>query len=258
MRTKNFLFALTLPILALSSCSVELSEHVRAFLNALKPSQAQSSVDGATYTLKEDYYVRLIDEEGTYYYEEEGRTGGYTEEFSLTFIADQYAYRIEETWDGDAVTEDEDLGFRLYSRTTTLTSSEDGSTWIKTTVSRGLSGQSATSVDEDLLSGNAKDEVVNLLMGQYNDAYSGGLYYGDYLRTYSKNFGDRMSVTDDGEYLVFDPPAQGVSEDSENFYDLMIKVNTLGFMEERTVLAYDETEEQFAVQESSATYRYID
>ena len=259
---RNILFSLLLPITLLVSCKSNIPEPLNSFLLGFTPQRAAKAVRTVAYDYVEHHYERVVAADGSYEFGEE--IGSYTNHTTLNNDEEDYGYTIEETWSGATITESDELGFAPVYRYTELSRVPDTDSWTLTTTTRGAEGQENNALNEDLASGNARTYVLTYLYGS-EDYYTGGFYYGDFLRTQSRRFSQYMNFpTDEAgnvtsyDELVYDPPASLVEEGKETYFDLYLLVDELGMVKERTMLGYDGDKQRFALGETVATYTYFE
>lgn len=268
MRFKRSI-ALLSSALVLCSCT-SIPEDIRTFLYAMDASQAWSTITEATYTYGETHYepqrdedgeVILADDDGNVLVGEE--IGGATRTLELySGGTDYYAYTTEESYWGTAISLDSTAGFYVTYETAELSRVEDGDseTWMLTTYMSGYddSGaeQSYTDIQTELASGNAADEVYALLIGNDTDyGITGGLWYGQFLRTDSRIYAQYMTVDESADKLTLVTPAMGiVSEKVPSWVIFELTVDNQGMLLYRKTTAYDATTELLNISEMEASY----
>ena len=258
---KNILLALLLPTALLVSCKSNIPEPLNSYLLDFTPNRVAKTVHTVDYNYVEHHYERVVADDGSYQYGDE--IGRYTNHTILNNDEDDYSYTIEETWSGATIMENDEVGFAPTYRFTELKRVPDTDTWTLTTTTRGAAGQEHVALNEDLGSGNAKSYVLYYLYGS-QDYYTGGFYYGDFLRTQSRRFYQYMHFpTDESgqvtsyDELIYDPPANLMEEGKETYFDLYLVVDQLGMVKTRTMIGYDGDQQRFAVGETEATYTYF-
>lgn len=249
MQRRFFILALTAVSLLLS-CSSPIPEPLNSFLLSFSSSKVSGRVKSASYTYEERMYTKVVAADGTFVNGEQ--VGVYTQKISLDLTEDQYSYLNEQTWEGETIPEGSDQIFD--SRT--LTKDKDGDKWTEVTVRKYTDASQDTSETKGgILAGDALSATQIYLFGN-TQTNLGGLYYGDFLRSVSKYGWSYMTIGSD-DHLVYDPPAQGVSTDTQTYLDLKIEVNDLGLLLERTMSGYDAEKDRMAESQGQATYIYF-
>lgn len=89
------------------------------------------------------------------------------------------------------------------------------------------------------------------------ETYMEGLYYGQFLKTQSKRFSDLMTVSEDKEFITYDPPMTGESENRRNQYlDEILNVDKIGMLTSHIGKYYNDETQQYSYKTIKINYEY--
>ncbi len=89
------------------------------------------------------------------------------------------------------------------------------------------------------------------------ETYMKGLYYGQFLKTQSNRFSDLMTVSEDKEFITYDPPMTGESEDRKNQYlDIILNVDKIGMLTSHIGKYYNDETQQYSYETIEINYEY--
>lgn len=89
------------------------------------------------------------------------------------------------------------------------------------------------------------------------ETYMNGLYYGQFLKTQSNRFSDLMTVSEDKEFITYDPPMTGESEDRKNQYlDIILNVDKIGMLTSHIGKYYNDETQQYSYETREINYEY--
>ena len=100
------------------------------------------------------------------------------------------------------------------------------------------------------------NNLVSKIFGD-SDTYMYGLYYGQFLKTQSNRFSDLMTVSEDKEFITYDPPMSGESEDRRNQYlDIILNVDKIGMLSSYIGKYYNDETQQYSYGTIQINYEY--
>lgn len=89
------------------------------------------------------------------------------------------------------------------------------------------------------------------------ETYMNGLYYGQFLKTQSNRFSDLMTVSEDKEFITYDPPMTGESENRRNQYlDEILNVDKIGMLTSHIGKYYNDETQQYSYETRKINYEY--
>lgn len=89
------------------------------------------------------------------------------------------------------------------------------------------------------------------------ETYMNGLYYGQFLKTQSSRFSDLMTVSEDKEFITYDPPMTAESEDRRNQYlDIILNVDKIGMLSSHIGKYYNDETQQYSYETIEINYEY--
>lgn len=89
------------------------------------------------------------------------------------------------------------------------------------------------------------------------ETYMNGLYFGQFLKTQSNRFSDLMTVSEDKEFITYDPPMTGESEDRKNQYlDIILNVDKIGMLSSHIGKYYNDETQQYSYGTIQINYEY--
>lgn len=89
------------------------------------------------------------------------------------------------------------------------------------------------------------------------ETYMKGLYYGQFLKTQSSRFSDLMTVSEDKEFITYDPPMTAESEDRRNQYlDIILNVDKIGMLSSHIGKYYNDETQQYSYETIEINYEY--
>lgn len=98
--------------------------------------------------------------------------------------------------------------------------------------------------------------LVSTIFGN-PETYMNGLYYGQFLKTQSNRFSDLMTVSEDKEFITYDPPMTGESEDRKNQYlDIILNVDKIGMLTSHIGKYYNDETQQYSYETRKINYEY--
>ncbi|MBS5889126.1 MAG: hypothetical protein KIB47_04700 [Clostridium sp.] len=98
--------------------------------------------------------------------------------------------------------------------------------------------------------------LVSTIFGN-PETYMNGLYYGQFLKTQSNRFSDLMTVSEDKEFITYDPPMTGESEDRKNQYlDIILNVDKIGMLTSHIGKYYNDETQQYSYETKKINYEY--
>lgn len=96
-------------------------------------------------------------------------------------------------------------------------------------------------------------DLVSYIFGEYMH----GLYYGQFLKTQSSRFSDLMKVSEDKEFITYDPPMSGESENRRNLYlDEILNVDKIGMLISHIGKYYNDETQQYPYETIKINYEY--
>lgn len=99
-------------------------------------------------------------------------------------------------------------------------------------------------------------DLVSTIFGN-PETYMKGLYYGQFLKTQSNRFSDLMTVSEDKEFITYDPPMTGESENRRNQYlDEILNVNKIGMLTSHIGKYYNDETQQYSYETIEINYEY--
>ena len=100
------------------------------------------------------------------------------------------------------------------------------------------------------------NNLVSKIFGD-SDTYMYGLYYGQFLKTQSSRFSDLMTVSEDKEFITYDPPMSGESEDRRDQYlDIILNVDKIGMLSSYIGKYYNDETQQYSYGTIQINYEY--
>lgn len=100
------------------------------------------------------------------------------------------------------------------------------------------------------------NNLVSDIFGN-SDTYMYGLYFGQFLKTQSSWFSDLMTVSEDKEFITYDPPMSGESEDRRNQYlDIILNVDKIGMLSSYIGKYYNDETQQYSYGTIEINYEY--
>lgn len=98
--------------------------------------------------------------------------------------------------------------------------------------------------------------LVSTIFGN-PETYMNGLYYGQFLKTQSIRFSDLMTVSEDKEFITYDPPMTGESENRRNQYlDIILNVDKIGMLTSHIGKYYNDETQQYSYETKKINYEY--
>lgn len=98
--------------------------------------------------------------------------------------------------------------------------------------------------------------LVSKIFGD-SETYMNGLYYGQFLKTQSSRFSDLMTVSEDKEFITYDPPMTAESEDRRNQYlDIILNVDKIGMLSSHIGKYYNDETQQYSYETIEINYEY--
>lgn len=99
-------------------------------------------------------------------------------------------------------------------------------------------------------------DLVSYIFGE-SDTNMHGLYYGQFLKTQSSRFSDLMKVSEDKEFITYDPPMSGESENRRNLYlDEILNVDKIGMLISHIGKYYNDETQQYPYETIKINYEY--
>lgn len=99
-------------------------------------------------------------------------------------------------------------------------------------------------------------DLKSYIFGE-SDTNMHGLYYGQFLKTQSSRFSDLMKVSEDKEFITYDPPMSGESENRRNLYlDEILNVDKIGMLISHIGKYYNDETQQYPYETIKINYEY--
>ena len=98
--------------------------------------------------------------------------------------------------------------------------------------------------------------LVSKIFGD-SETYMNGLYYGQFLKTQSSRFSDLMTISEDKEFITYDPPMTAESENRRNQYlDIILNVDKIGMLSSYIGKYYNDETQQYSYETIEINYEY--